>query len=58
MRVLDSARLTVNLDFRDWKWMTQFTRFSANVTDAAILKGEKEGVLDVDFSKMSSSDAQ
>lgn len=48
--------MSVNIDFRDWKWVSDYTRFQVNVNDSEILLGNKEGEIEVDFSKMENSD--
>ena len=55
--ILNSSRVSVNIDFRDWKWLTQFKRFTSEVTDPHVLLGEKEGTIEIDFNQMTESDA-
>jgi len=44
------------IDFRDWKWISDYTRFSAEFNESEIITGEKEGSIDVDLSIMQTSD--
>jgi hypothetical protein len=37
------------MDFRNWKYMSQFKRFEQKTNDAEIIVGNSEGSLIVDF---------
>mmetsp|Transcript_19433 Transcript_19433/g.29870 ORF Transcript_19433/g.29870 Transcript_19433/m.29870 type:complete len:184 (-) Transcript_19433:209-760(-) len=56
-RSIKNKKVTVTLDFQDWKWFSNFKRFSVDVTDPAVIAGEKEGSIHVDFSKLEQADA-
>jgi len=43
LRVGADAELTFTFDFRDWKYMSQIERFTAVVTDAEVIAGNKNG---------------
>lgn len=58
IKVLQESKLQVSIDFRDWKWLSQHTRFKHETNDTQIINGEKEGSIMVDFSKMSQSDSR
>ena len=51
MRVANNKAI-VTLDFRDWKWLSNFQRFTSQVEDEDVLNGSKEGIITVDFSKL------
>lgn len=40
------------IDFKDWKYLSNNQRFSVDITDPEIIKGQKEGSIDIDFSIM------
>lgn len=44
------TELTINFDFRDWRYLTNIISFTKKVKDVDILLGDKEGTLDIDFS--------
>ena len=56
MRVKDSTKVLVAIDFYNWKWISKFKRFQTHVDDVEILLGQKEGYIWVDFSEMEESD--
>jgi hypothetical protein len=49
--------LTLTIDFRDWKFLSNTQRFQATITDPEIINGEKDGEIEIDFSKMQTCDA-
>ena len=49
-------RAIVSLEFRDWKWLSNFKRFTSEVTDSDVLNGNKEGQITIDFNQMTESD--
>lgn len=38
-----NKKVTVIIDFKDWKYLSSTQRFQVDVTDPEIIKGEKEG---------------
>ena len=56
MRVKESTRVLVAIDFYNWKWISKFKRFQTHVNEADILLGDMEGKIMVDFSEMVESD--
>lgn len=58
MRVKNSTRILVAIDFYNWKWISKFKRFQTHVDDKEVLLGNKEGRIWVDFSQMEESDKQ
>ena len=43
MSIQKNNHISVNIDFRDWKWISDYTRFQVNLNDSEILLGNKEG---------------
>jgi len=52
----DKRKAIVTIDFRDWKWLSNFQRFISHVEDVDVLNGTKEGSITVDFSKLKHQD--
>jgi hypothetical protein len=52
----DKTKAIVTFDFRDWKWLSNFQRFTSHVDDVDVLNGTKEGSITVDFSKLKHQD--
>lgn len=50
------TELTMNIDFRDWKYMSNVISFKKKITDVEIILGNREGSLDIDFSKIVQKD--
>lgn len=48
--------MTVTIDFRDWKYMSQIERFQEETDDLMVIAGLKEGSIEVDFNKMTQRD--
>ena len=46
------TELTMNFDFRDWKYLSNMIRSTLRVTDVDLMLGETEGEIDVDFSQI------
>ena len=55
-KVNPGTSIFLSWDFRDWKYMSLFNRFSMNITDPDIIAGKKEESILIDFSKMTKSD--
>ncbi len=49
-RLSATDEMMVTIDIRDMKWLSSYARFSTNITDPLVLIGEKEGVINVNFS--------
>ena len=47
-----AKKMIVSIDFRDWKWISNFHRFQTEITDQSILNGSEDGSIEVDFSKL------
>lgn len=58
MKVMEGEKITVTVDFRDWKYMSDIIRFQNTVDDADVLAGLKEGQLEIDFNQMTQSDIE
>ena len=52
LKLLESTAVSFNLDFRDWKYMSNYQRFSQEITDPLVLKGLKTQSIEIDFSKL------
>ena len=52
MKVMPGEKITVTVDFRDWKYLSDLIRFQTTVDDADVIAGKREGSLEVDFNKM------
>ena len=48
----------MSIDFRDWKWLSNFQRYQIDIEEPEIITGVKEGTIDIDFSKMEQSDRE
>ena len=46
----------VTVDLRDMKWLSHSLRFKVNTSDPDVIVGNKEGTIDIDFSKAQESD--
>ena len=44
-----AKKVWVMIDFHDWKWISNFKRFSSEVTDIEVLNGLKEGEIEVNL---------
>ena len=53
---MEGEQIMVTVDFRDWKYMSDITRFQAQIKDTSIIAGLKEGSLEVNFNQMNQSD--
>ena len=58
MRVKNSTKVLVSLDFYNWKWISKFKRFKTHIDDPDVLLGTKEGKIMVDFNQMVKSDLE
>ena len=56
--MIKNKKIVVSIDFRDWKWISNFERFQAEITDQGIILGQKAGTIEIDFSKLQKSDFQ
>ena len=56
MVLAKGTELTMNIDFRDWKYMSNVISFKKKITDVEIILGNREGSLDIDFSKIVQKD--
>ena len=56
MKVMPGEKITVTVDFRDWKYLSDLKRFQTVVVDAEVIAGKKESSLVIDFNKMTQSD--
>ena len=56
MKVMPGEKITVTVDFRDWKYLSDLIRFQTTVEDSDVLAGLKEGSIEVDFNNMTQSD--
>jgi len=45
------TELTMNFDFRDWKYLSNIISFTKRITDVDMILGNTEGTIDIDFSK-------
>lgn len=54
--VLAAQEITATIDFRDWKWLSNYQRFQTLIKDPQVLVGNAEATITVDFSKLESSD--
>lgn len=45
------TELTMNFDFRDWRFLSNIISFTKRITDVDIILGDIEGTIDIDFSK-------
>ena len=52
MKVMPGEKITVTVDFRDWKYLSDLIRFQTTVEDSDVLAGLKEGSIEVDFNNM------
>jgi len=48
--------MSITFDFRDWKYLSHFIRFTQAYTDPAIIAGTKDGEILIDFTKMTDAD--
>ena len=46
------------IDIRDMKWLSNYMRFSTNVSDPLILSGSMPGSISVNFSSLLESDSK
>ena len=44
-------------DFRDWKYLTNFRRFSQVITDPMVIAGLKEASVEIDFGEVIATDS-
>lgn len=51
-KVQKNEILGFSFDFRDWKYLSGYTRFQSVIDDAEVIAGLKEGSLEIDFSKL------
>lgn len=56
LRILKDTPVIVSMDFRDFKYLSNIIKFQQRINDPLILSGQKEGELQIDFSKMTQSD--
>ena len=56
LKVMPGEKITVTVDFRDWKYLSDLIRFETVVNDTDVLAGLKEGSIEVDFNKATESD--
>ena len=56
MKVMPGEKITVTVDFRDWKYLSDLIRFQTTVEDPDVLAGLKEGSIEVVFNNMTQSD--
>ena len=49
LKIVDGQSIRFSIDFRNWKYMSQFKRFEHSTNDALIIVGKKEGSQIVDF---------
>jgi hypothetical protein len=55
-KVAQNETMSLAFDFRDWKYLSNQVRFPINIKDGDIIAGNKEGSIEVDFSKLVDSD--
>lgn len=48
----------MHIDFRDWKYLSDLTRFRQVIDDSEVIAGNKEGNITIDFSKMQKLDQE
>ena len=56
MRVMNGEIVTVTVDFRDWKYLSDLIRFEKISENPQVIAGLQEGSIEVDFNKMTMSD--
>ena len=52
------TELTMNFDFRDWRYLSNIIRSTLRITDVDLMLGKTEGTIDVDFSRIVDADKQ
>ena len=56
MKVMQGETATTTIDFRDWKYLSDITRFKTVTDNAKVIAGLEEGSIEIDFNKMTESD--
>lgn len=56
VKMLGDETLNLFVDFRDWKYMSNFHRFQIQINDTDIILGKKEGSIEIDFAEMINKD--
>lgn len=54
--MLDTNKVSVTIDIRDMKWLSNYQRYMVNTTDPDIIVGNTEGSIDIDFSLIQTTD--
>ena len=44
LKIMEGIELSFTMDFRNWKYMSEFVRFEHRTSDPMVITGEKEGV--------------
>lgn len=44
LKILEGLEISFTMDFRNWKYMSEFMRFEHKTSDPLIITGVKEGV--------------
>jgi hypothetical protein len=47
---------TTTIDFRDWKYLSDITRFKEETDNPRVIAGLEEGSIEIDFNRMTESD--
>ena len=50
------SQVTVSIDFRDFRYLSNLIKFQQVVTDPDIISGKKEGTIEIDLNKMKQED--
>ena len=56
LKLSADTSVTVSFDFRDFKYLTNIEKFQTVISDPAVIGGEKDASINIDLSKMTSSD--
>jgi hypothetical protein len=56
MKVMQGETATTTIDFRDWKYLSDITRFKTVTDNAKVIAGLEEGSIEIDFNKMTEND--
>jgi hypothetical protein len=54
---LNADTLTVTVDFRDWKWLSNYKRFSTTIDDLNVIAGTATGNMTLNFAELEQSDS-